>query len=224
MNDVFIYCCTHKALYNYVGGGGLSSTTTSVQHPFGRLGDHHVLVRTNNISVIAYINHQGGLRSCPLYRLARQILVWAQGKLCSLRAVYIPGHLNMGADTLLRQGPRPWEWMLHPDVVKQIWRVFGQAQVNLFATQKTVQCPLWYSHWGWMLWYRLGRGFVCMPFPRSLCSQEFWEHLSGRSSIVLGPDFSPRRLSSAVRSTFLCVTLGPGGGARYFLSSSISGA
>ncbi len=39
MNDafyiaLFVYCCTPKALYNHVGGG-LSSTTTSVQHPFG---------------------------------------------------------------------------------------------------------------------------------------------------------------------------------------------
>ncbi len=31
-----MYCCTPKALYNHVGGGGgLSSTTTSVQHPLG---------------------------------------------------------------------------------------------------------------------------------------------------------------------------------------------
>ncbi len=50
-----------------------------------------------------------------------------------------------GADILSRQGPRPGEWMLHPKVVKQIWRVFGQAQVDLFATQETAQCPLWYS-------------------------------------------------------------------------------
>ncbi len=30
---LFVYCCTPKALYNHVGG--LSSTTTSVQHPLG---------------------------------------------------------------------------------------------------------------------------------------------------------------------------------------------
>ncbi len=29
----FVYCCTPKALYNHVGG--LSSNTTSVQHPLG---------------------------------------------------------------------------------------------------------------------------------------------------------------------------------------------
>ncbi|KAI2654668.1 enzymatic polyprotein [Labeo rohita] len=29
--------------------------------------------------------------------------------------------------------------------VKQIWRVFGQAQVDLFATQENAQCPRWFS-------------------------------------------------------------------------------
>ncbi|KAL0155412.1 hypothetical protein M9458_049675, partial [Cirrhinus mrigala] len=106
---------------------------------------HHVLVRTDNTAVVYYINHQRGLRSRPLYKLAHQILVWSQDKLLSLRAVHVPGHLNMGADILSRQGLRPGEWMLHPKVVKQIWRVFGQAQVDFFATQENAQCPHWYS-------------------------------------------------------------------------------
>ncbi|KAL0169003.1 hypothetical protein M9458_037225, partial [Cirrhinus mrigala] len=79
------------------------------------------------------------------HRWSHQILVWSKGKLLSLRAVHVPGHLNMGADILSRQGPRPGEWMLHPEVVKQIWRVFCQTQVDLFETRETSQCPLWYS-------------------------------------------------------------------------------
>ncbi|KAI2645137.1 Transposon Ty3-G Gag-Pol polyprotein [Labeo rohita] len=117
----------------------------ALKHFLPDLRDRHVLVRTDNTSVVSYINHQGGLRSRPLYKLAHQILVWSQDKLLSLRAVYVPGHLNLGADILLRQGPRPGEWMLHPEVVKQIWRVFGPAQVDLFATRENTQCPLWYS-------------------------------------------------------------------------------
>ncbi len=71
----------------------------------------------DNTVVFFYIKHQGGLHSCPLYRLAHQILVWSQDKLLSLRAVHIPGHLNMGADILSRQGQRPGEWILHPEVI-----------------------------------------------------------------------------------------------------------
>ncbi len=101
----------------------------ALNHFLPDLRNHNVLVRTDNTAVVSYINHQGGLRSRPLYNLARQILVWSQDKFLSLRAVYIPGHLNVGADILSRQ----------------IWRVFGQAQVDLFATHQTSHCPLWYS-------------------------------------------------------------------------------
>ncbi len=53
-------------------------------------------------------------------------------------------------------------------MVKQIWRVFCQAQVDLFATQRNVPSGTLYFirlHWGWMPWYRRGRRFVCTLFP-----------------------------------------------------------
>ncbi|KAI2651171.1 Transposon Ty3-G Gag-Pol polyprotein [Labeo rohita] len=166
------------------------------------LKDRHVLVRTDSTAVVYYINHQGGLRSRPLYKLAHQILVWSQDKLLSLRAVHIPGHLNVGADILSRQGPRPGEWMLHPEVVKQIWRIFGSAQVDLFATRENAQCPLWFSlvHPA-----PLGLDAMTQMWPRLRLSSG--ESAPGRSqstvsspalagpSMVLGPDISPRRLS-----------------------------
>ncbi len=106
------------------------------------LRGHHVLVHTDNTLVVSYINRQGGLRSRPLCRLACQILLWAQGNLLSLRAVYIPEQLNQGADILLRQGLRPGEWKLHTEVMEQIWKKFGRAQVDLFASREISQCSL----------------------------------------------------------------------------------
>ncbi|KAI2668217.1 ORF V: Enzymatic polyprotein [Labeo rohita] len=50
-----------------------------LKHFLPDLRDRHVLVRTDNTAVVSYINHQGGLRSRPLYKLAHQILVWSQG-------------------------------------------------------------------------------------------------------------------------------------------------
>ncbi len=93
--------------------------------------------------------HSGGLLNQPLgVCVCAPYTSWFTRSLCgpkensSLRAVQIPGHLNMGADILSRQGLRPGEWMLHPEVVKQIWRVLGQAQVDLFATRQLSHCPL----------------------------------------------------------------------------------
>ncbi|KAL1269008.1 hypothetical protein QQF64_031297 [Cirrhinus molitorella] len=37
--------------------------------------------------------------------------------------------------------------------------------------------------WGWMPWYRHGRVCVCMPFPRLLCSREFWRECVRTGSV-----------------------------------------
>ncbi len=71
------------------------------------LSGHHVLIRADNMSVVLYLNHQGGLRSRPLCRLAHQILLWSKGKLSSLRVMHVPRDQNRGADVLSRQGLRP---------------------------------------------------------------------------------------------------------------------
>ncbi|KAL0150355.1 hypothetical protein M9458_054357, partial [Cirrhinus mrigala] len=74
----------------------------------------HVLVRTDSAATVAYINHQGGLRSRRMSQLARHLLLWSQKWLKSLRAFQIPGELNRAADQLLRQSTHPGEWRLHP--------------------------------------------------------------------------------------------------------------
>ncbi len=156
--------------------GRVSSTETLPPGPI----DHHVLVRTDNTAVVSYINHQGGLCSRPLYRLAHQILVWSQGKLLSLRSVHIPGHLNMGADILSRQGPRPGEWMLHPEVVKQICRFFWPGSGGPVATWKTSHCPLWFS-----LTHPapLGLDALVQTWPRLSLYTLVWTPWSGDSSL-----------------------------------------
>ena len=80
---------------------------------------HHVLVRTENTTVVAYINHQGGLRSYRLNLMARELL-WAQGHLASLHAAHLPAILNVAVDMLPREGPPPWDWSLHPQVVQHL--------------------------------------------------------------------------------------------------------
>ncbi len=109
------------------------------------LGKHHVIVRTDNLAVVSHINCQGGSHSRTLDRLARRLLLWSQDKLLSLRAVHVPGVLNLVADFLSRQKLRPGEWMLNHQTVAQIWDLFGKAEMDLFASQESSQCPLWFS-------------------------------------------------------------------------------
>ncbi len=105
----------------------------------------HVLIRSDNMSVVSYINHQGGVSSKRLFILAERLLEWAQLNLRSLRAAHLPGRLNQGADMLSRSNVPSEEWMLHPQVVQKIWKTFGKAEVDLFASKDNSHCPTYYS-------------------------------------------------------------------------------
>ncbi len=104
-----------------------------------------MLIRSDNMSVVSYINHQGGVSSKRLFILAERLLEWAQLNLRSLRAAHLPGRLNQGADMLSRSNVPSEEWMLHPQVVQKIWKTFGKAEVDLFASKDNSHCPTYYS-------------------------------------------------------------------------------
>lgn len=123
----------------------LRAVHLALQHFLPHLRGKHVLVQTDNTSTVYHINHQGGTRSARLLFVSRQLLTWAAPRLSTLRAVYLPGNRNQVADFLSRQSPLPGEWSIHPEVVQRIWGVFGQAEVDLFASEESTHCPLWFS-------------------------------------------------------------------------------
>ncbi len=101
----------------------------------------HVLIRSDNMSVMSYINHQGGVSSKRLFILAERLLEWAQLNLRSLRAAHLPGRLNQGADMLSRSNVPSEEWMLHPQVVQKIWKILWQGRSRPFRLQRQLSLP-----------------------------------------------------------------------------------
>ncbi|XP_074544637.1 uncharacterized protein LOC141804210 [Halichoeres trimaculatus] len=123
----------------------LRAVHLALRHFLPHLRDKHVLVRSDNTSVVYHINHQGGTRSAQLLAVTRELLTWAAPRLVSLRAMHLPGEQNRLADFLSRQKPPSGEWRLHPEVVSTIWGLFGRAEVDLFASEASTHCPLWFS-------------------------------------------------------------------------------
>ena len=123
----------------------LLSVRRVIQYFAPLLRNQHVLIRTDNKAAAAYINRQGGVRSAQLLNTARPLLIWARAHLLSIRAMYVPGELNRGADLMSRGGPRQGDWSLHPELVSQVWSRFGRAEVDLFAARGNAQCALWFS-------------------------------------------------------------------------------
>ncbi|XP_072219103.1 uncharacterized protein [Leuresthes tenuis] len=117
----------------------------ALQHFIPVLKGRHVLVRTDSTSAVYHINHQGGTRSKQGLQVSKQLLTWAFPHFLSLRAIHLPGIQNKVADVLSRQGLPQGDWRLHPEVVEMIWSKYGRAEVDVFASESSTHCPLWYS-------------------------------------------------------------------------------
>ena len=105
-----------------------------------------VLVATDNATVVAYINKEGGMKSGSLCALLWRILSWCTRKRVTLKARHIPGRLNVIADKLSRLGQTiQTEWSLHPEVFQAICSRWHQPQVDLFATRFNNKLPQFVS-------------------------------------------------------------------------------
>ncbi len=105
----------------------------------------------------SYHSQNGQYGGCVPHKPSGRFTVAHPGQACTpssplvpgqvpfFEAVHVPGILNLAADFLSRQKLRPGEWMLNRQTVSQIWDLFGKAEVDLFASQESTQCPLWFS-------------------------------------------------------------------------------
>ena len=95
-----------------------------------------VLVATDNTTVLAYINKEGGMKSGPLCALLWRILTWCSQRQVTLKARHIPGRLNVIADKLSRLNQTiETEWSLLPDVFQNLCSKWHRPQIDLFATR-----------------------------------------------------------------------------------------
>ena len=105
-----------------------------------------VLIATDNTTVVAYINKEGGMKSGSLCALMWRILSWCTRQQVTLRARHIPGRLNVIADKLSRLGQTiQTEWSLHPAVFQAVCSRWHQPQVDLFATRFNNKLPQFVS-------------------------------------------------------------------------------
>ena len=111
--------------------------------PFLRLC--HVLVKTDSVATKYCLDKQGGLRSQRLDALARQVTLWCNERLTSVRTEHVPGLLSSGADLLSGWRCSYTDWSLHPEVVKEIRRRYGLPVAGLFAMEDNAKLPLFFA-------------------------------------------------------------------------------
>ena len=101
-----------------------------------------VALQGDNSTALAYIRNQGGTRSSSCLLEARKILLWAEERDILLLPRFVPGELNVRADALSRESQvLQSEWVLHPDICRALWRLWGAPLVDLFASSKNNRLP-----------------------------------------------------------------------------------
>lgn len=106
----------------------------------------HILVHTDNSTVMAYVNKQGGVKSWQMWQETNTLLQLAEENQWLLSAKHVPGHLNVLADLLSRRHQViQTEWQLHKEVVKLLSDKWGDPNIDLFATRLNHQMLLYVS-------------------------------------------------------------------------------
>ena len=95
-----------------------------------------VLLCTDNTTVAAYVNKQGGTRVPYLSKRTEFLLLLCQDQNFQLRARHVPGKLNIIADFLSRPHcVLHTEWTLARRVLQPVWQTWHRPMVDLFATK-----------------------------------------------------------------------------------------
>ena len=104
-----------------------------------------ISVYCDNSTTVSYLRKEGGTRSPFLNSLAHGILRWAESFSIRLTPQFIPGSLNVLADSLSRPHQLPHiEWSLNPEVFRSLSRLWP-VQIDLFATSENHQCSIFFS-------------------------------------------------------------------------------
>ncbi|XP_066305375.1 uncharacterized protein [Branchiostoma lanceolatum] len=142
---------------------------------FASKQDHHVLLKLDNTTAVAYINRMGGTKSPTLAALALEIWHWALQKGLMLSASHLPGLDITEADSCSRVFQDKTEWQLDRSVFLQInAQTDFSLTIDLFASRLNAQLPRFVA---WrpdpmavavnaldMDWYQLGLAYAFPPF------------------------------------------------------------
>jgi len=117
-------------------------TLTNLNPPRGS----HILVSTDNTTVMTHVNKQGGLKSWTLFQETLNLFGLAMARDWTLSAKHVPGALNVLADRLSRKGQvLQSEWELHQEAAEWIFDKWGRPHVDLFATKDNHKLPSYVS-------------------------------------------------------------------------------
>lgn len=94
----------------------------------------HLSFHMDNVAAVHCVQKMGSSRSLPLLRATEQLFSLAASRHLTLSAVHLPGRSNVWADALSRTAASSVEWSLDPDAFHDLVDLYGEPEVDLFAS------------------------------------------------------------------------------------------
>ena len=104
-----------------------------------------ILLKLDNVTTVTIINWLGGTHSKPLCKLAFAFWEWCIPRKLLLIAEHFPGQQNVLADYESRSLKDRCDWMINPQLLRQVQDQLGLCQVDLFASHLTWQLTRYVS-------------------------------------------------------------------------------
>jgi hypothetical protein len=162
---------------------------------FKDLKNQLILIKTDNTTTLAYINHQGGTTSIDLSMIAEELWNLCLERNINIKAEHIPGSLNLLADKASRMKLDRHDWKLKPWLFNLFNKIWGPHQVDLFASRHNTQIPMFFS---WM------------PDPEALATDAFLQQWSRLNSWTNPPwILIPKILAKSIREKATMTILVP---------------
>jgi hypothetical protein len=127
----------------------MQAVLLTMKHFLPFLRQKSVLVRSDNMTVVQYLNKQGGTKSTQLCCLTWDLWNLAIANQIQIKAAHVAGKENSLADSLSRKVLYQTEWSLNSEIVRKIFHLWGEPLIDLFATYQNKQTSLfctWTNH------------------------------------------------------------------------------
>ena len=148
-------------------------------------------IRSDNRTVCAYVNHQGG-RFSELDDIAQRCWDVALQRGYRLQCRHIAGADNVEADELSRPILGAWSWSLNSSVFKDLETSHGPFSVDAFATRLTAKLP---------------RYWTLLPDSQAEATDAFAQTWAGEQIYAFPPPLQIAATARKAREERACVTL-----------------
>ena len=95
-------------------------------------------MKTDSTCAKAHKNAMGGVRSSECNDISKKIWAWCIERDIWILAEHIPGSENM-TDFESRNYKESTEWKLDPNIVSQVFEIWGTPELDMFASRLNTQ-------------------------------------------------------------------------------------